>query len=152
MAKGLDCGTSYYIAATEDSIKKYKEDVQDMVDELLVSLDEHTYENNYTLYGDHLIYPMIVTTLVDGDNYGDVYMGGTTSGDLWDTFIDNLSKDYDGDADDYVGISSDQYHQLTKLSPYDYDHFLQGKMIDLYCFAYNLEWDFTHEVWEIAYE
>jgi len=25
-------------------------------------------------------------------------------------------------------------------------------MIDLYCFAYNLEWDFTHEVWEIAYE
>ena len=137
---------------TEDSIKKYKEDVQDMVDELLVSLDEHTYENNYTLYGDHLIYPMIVTTLVDGDNYGDVYMGGTTSGDLWDTFIDNLSRDYDGDTDDYVGIRSDQYHQLTKLSPYDYDHFLQGKMIDLYCFAYNLEWDFTHEVWEIDYE
>ena len=137
---------------TEDSIKKYKEDVQDMVDELLVSLDEHTYENNYTLYGDHLIYPMIVTTLVDGDNYGDVYMGGTTSGDLWDTFIDNLSRDYDGDTDDYVGIRSDQYHQLTKLSPYDYDHFLQGKMIDLYCFAYNLEWDFTHNVWEIAYE
>ena len=137
---------------TEDSIKKYKEDVQDMVDELLVSLDEHTYENNYTLYGDHLIYPMIVTTLVDGDNYGDVYMGGTTSGDLWDTFIDNLSRDYDGDTDDYVGIRSDQYHQLTKLSPYDYDHFLQSKMIDLYCFAYNLEWDFTHEVWEIAYE
>ena len=100
---------------TEDSIKKYKEDVQDMVDELLVSLDEHTYENNYTLYGDHLIYPMIVTTLVDGDNYGDVYMGGTTSGDLWDTFIDNLSRDYDGDTDDYVGIRSDQYHQLTKL-------------------------------------
>ena len=137
---------------TEDSIKKYKEDVQDMVDELLVSLDEHTYENNYTLYGDHLIYPMIVTTLVDGDNYGDVYMGGTTSGDLWDTFIDNLSRDYDGDADDYVGIRSDQYHKLTKLNPYDYDHFLQGKMIDLYCFAYNLEWDFTHNVWEIAYE
>ena len=137
---------------TEDSIKKYKEDVQDMVDELLVSLDEHTYENNYTLYGDHLIYPMIVTTLVDGDTYGDVYMGGTTSGDLWDTFIDNLSRDYDEDADDYVGIRSDQYHQLTKLSPYDYDHFLQGKMIDLYCFAYNLEWDFTHNVWEIAYE
>ena len=137
---------------TEDSIKKYKEDVQDMVDELLVSLDEHTYENNYTLYGDHLIYPMIVTTLVDGDNYGDVYMGGTTSGDLWDTFIDNLSRDYDGDTDDYVGIRSDQYHQLTKLSPYDYDHFLQSKMIDLYCFAYNLEWDFTHNVWEIAYE
>ena len=138
--------------STEDIIKKYKEDVQDMVDELLVSLDEHTYENNYTVYGDHLIYPMIVTTLVDGDNYGDVYMGGTTSGDLWDTFIDNLSRDYDGDTDDYVGIRSDQYHQLTKLSPYDYDHFLQSKMIDLYCFAYNLEWDFTHEVWEIAYE
>ena len=137
---------------TEDSIKKYKEDVQDMVDELLANLDKHTYENNYTLYGDHLIYPMIVTTLVDGDNYGDVYMGGTTSGDLWDTFIDNLSRDYDGDTDDYVGIRSDQYHQLTKLNPYDYDHFLQGKMIDLYCFAYNLEWDFTHEVWEIAYE
>ena len=138
--------------STEDSIKKYKEDVQDMVDELLVSLDEHTYENNYTLYGDHLIYPMIVTTLVDADNYGDVYMGGTTSGDLWDTFIDNLSRDYDEDADDYVGIRSDQYHKLTKLSPYDYDHFLQLKMIDLYCFAYNLDWDFTHEVWEIAYE
>ena len=137
---------------TEESIIKYKEDVQDMVDELLVSLDEHTYENNYTLYGDHLIYPMIVTTLVDADNYGDVYMGGTTSGDLWDTFIDNLCRDYDGDADDYLGIRSDQYHQLTKLSPYDYDHFLQSKMIDLYCFAYNLEWDFTHEVWEIAYE
>ena len=49
---------------TEDSIKKYKEDVQDMVDELLANLDKHTYENNYTLYGDHLIYPMIVTTLV----------------------------------------------------------------------------------------
>ena len=138
--------------STEDIIKKYKEDVQDMVDELLANLDKHTYENNYTLYGDHLIYPMIVTTLVDGDNYGDVYMGGTTSGDLWDTFIDNLSRDYDGDTDDYVGIRSDQYHQLTKLSPYDYDHFLQSKMIDLYCFAYNLEWDFTHEVWEIAYE
>jgi len=137
---------------TEDSIKKYKEDVQDMVDELLSYLDKHTYENNYTLYGDHLIYPMIVTTLVDGDTYGDVYMGGTTSGDLWDTFIDNLSRDYDGDADDYVGIRSDQYHQLTKLNPYDYDHFVQSKMIDLYCFAYNLEWDFTHEVWEIAYE
>ena len=136
--------------STEDSIKKYKEDVQDMVDELLVSLDEHTYENNYTLYGDHLIYPMIVTTLVDGDNYEDVYMGGTTSGDLWDTFIDNLSRDYDGDVGDYLGIRSDQYHQLTKLNPYDYDHFIQSKMIDLYCFAYNLEWDFTHEVWEIA--
>tara|TARA_Y100000114_G_C11672822_1_gene284657 strand:+ start:225 stop:653 length:429 start_codon:yes stop_codon:yes gene_type:complete len=137
---------------TEESIIKYKEDVQDMVDELLVSLDEHTYENNYTLYGDHLIYPMIVTTLVDSDNYGDVYMGGTTTGDLWDTFIDNLSRDYDGDTDDYLGIRSDQYHQLTKLNPYDYDHFVQSKMIDLYCFAYNLEWDFTHEVWEIAYE
>ena len=137
---------------TEESIIKYKEDVQDMVDELLANLDKHTYENNYTLYGDHLIYPMIVTTLVDADNYGDVYMGGTTSGDLWDTFIDNLSRDYDGDTDDYLGIRSDQYHQLTKLSPYDYDHFLQSKMIDLYCFAYNLEWDFTHEVWEIAYE
>tara|TARA_R100000988_G_C3895073_1_gene114698 strand:+ start:56 stop:484 length:429 start_codon:yes stop_codon:yes gene_type:complete len=137
---------------TEDSIKKYKEDVQDMVDELLANLDKHTYENNYTLYGDHLIYPMIVTTLVDGDNYGDVYMGGTTSGDLWDTFIDNLSRDYDGDVGDYLGIRSDQYHQLTKLNPYDYDHFVQSKMIDLYCFAYNLEWDFTHEVWEIAYE
>ena len=137
---------------TEESIIKYKEDVQDMVDELLANLDKHTYENNYTLYGDHLIYPMIVTTLVDSDNYGDVYMGGTTTGDLWDTFIDNLSRDYDGDTDDYLGIRSDQYHQLTKLNPYDYDHFLQSKMIDLYCFAYNLEWDFTHEVWEIAYE
>ena len=137
---------------TEESIIKYKEDVQDMVDELLSYLDKHTYENNYTLYGDHLIYPMIVTTLVDSDNYGDVYMGGTTTGDLWDTFIDNLSRDYDGDTDDYLGIRSDQYHQLTKLNPYDYDHFLQSKMIDLYCFAYNLEWDFTHEVWEIAYE
>ncbi len=137
---------------TEESIIKYKEDVQDMVDELLSYLDKHTYENNYTLYGDHLIYPMIVTTLVDSDNYGDVYMGGTTTGDLWDTFIDNLSRDYDGDTDDYLGIRSDQYHQLTKLNPYDYDHFVQSKMIDLYCFAYNLEWDFTHEVWEIAYE
>ena len=29
--------------STEDIIKKYKEDVQYMVDELLVSLDEHTY-------------------------------------------------------------------------------------------------------------
>lgn len=138
--------------STEESIIKYKEDVQDMVDELLSYLDKHTYENNYTLYGDHLIYPMIVTTLVDSDNYGDVYMGGTTTGDLWDTFIDNLSRDYDGDTDDYLGIRSDQYHQLTKLNPYDYDHFVQSKMIDLYCFAYNLEWDFTHEVWEIAYE
>ena len=42
--------------------------------------------------------------------------------------------------------------KIFSFNPYDYDHFLQGKMIDLYCFAYNLEWDFTHNVWEIAYE
>ena len=32
MAKGLDCGTSYYITATEDSIKKQKNESKGLKD------------------------------------------------------------------------------------------------------------------------
>ena len=54
MAKGLDCGTSYYITATEDSIKK-KADNQKLIkiieksdDIRLMSVDEYKiYVDDY---------------------------------------------------------------------------------------------------------
>ncbi len=39
MAKGLDCGTSYYITATEDSIKKQRNQTIHKIDEK-ISLED----------------------------------------------------------------------------------------------------------------
>jgi len=136
---------------TEESVAKYKIDLMNKVEHILMNLDKHKYNKQYTttnkqnsrtLYKE--IYPIVVTTLVDNDNYGDVYMGGTTTGDLWDTFLDDLSRE-----EDLMGIALDDYHELLKIKPYEYDHEMQVKLIELHCFVYSMDWDFTHKVWEI---
>lgn len=125
---------------TEESIKQYKIDVQVKVDEILNSLDEHKFS-------DDRIYPIVIMTLVDNDDWnrnGDVYSSGTTTDDAWFTFLDNVGRE-----EDLMAIPLDDYHELLKIKPYKYDHELQLKLIELYCFVYDLDWDFTHKVWEI---
>ena len=127
---------------TEENVAKYKIDVMNKVDDILINLDKHKYDKQYTTTNKE-IYPIVVTTLVD-DEMGDVYHGGSTSGDLWDTFLDDLSRE-----EDLMCIDLDSYHELLKIKPYEYDHEMQVKLIELYCFVYSMDWDFTHKVWEI---
>mgnify|MGYP006147471767 FL=1 len=128
---------------TEENVAKYKIDVMNKVDDILINLDKHKYDKQYTTTNKE-IYPIVVTTLVDNDDHGDVYHGGSTSGDLWDTFLDDLSRE-----EDLMCIDLDSYHELLKIKPYEYDHEMQVKLIELHCFVYSMDWDFTHKVWEI---
>jgi hypothetical protein len=120
---------------TEESIKQYKIDIQAKVNEILNSLDEHKFS-------DDRIYPTIIMTLVDNDNYGEVFSSGTTTDDAWFTFLDNIERE-----ENFMNIGLYNYNKLLKIKPYEYDHELQGKLIELYCFAYDLDWDFIHKVW-----
>jgi|DEB0MinimDraft_12_1074336.scaffolds.fasta_scaffold48789_4 hypothetical protein len=128
---------------TEENVAKYKIDVMNKVDDILINLDKHKYDKQYTTTNKE-IYPIVVTTLVDNDDHGDVYHGGSTSGDLWDTFLDDLSRE-----EDLMCIDLDSYHELLKIKAYEYDHEMQVKLIELHCFVYSMDWDFTHKVWEI---
>jgi len=123
---------------TEDSIKQYKIDLANKIEDILSSLDEHEFN-------DDRVYPIIVTTLLDNDEYGSVFCSGSSTDDLWLTFLDNV----DNDDPENLDIGLDNYHELLKIKPYKYDHQLQGKLIELYCFVYNLEWDFLYNAWEL---
>jgi len=123
---------------TEDSIKQYKIDLANKIEDILSSLDEHEFN-------DDRVYPIIVTTLLDNDEYGSVFCSGSSTDDLWLTFLDNV----DSDDPENLDIGLDNYHELLKIKPYKYDHQLQGKLIELYCFVYNLEWDFLYNAWEL---
>tara|TARA_R110002020_G_scaffold43441_6_gene126227 strand:+ start:602 stop:1030 length:429 start_codon:yes stop_codon:yes gene_type:complete len=132
---------------TEESIKQYKIDIQSKVNEILNSLDEHKLDSTHIHSltepnSDDRIYPTIIMTLVDNDNYGEVFSSGTTTDDAWFTFLDNVERE-----EDFMHIGLDNYNKLLKIKPYEYDHELQGKLIELYCFAYDLDWDFIHKVW-----
>ena len=123
---------------TEDNIKQYKIDLANKIEDILSSLDEHEFN-------DDRVYPIIVTTLLDNDEYGSVFCSGSSTDDLWLTFLDNV----DSDDPENLDIGLDNYHELLKIKPYKYDHQLQGKLIELYCFVYNLEWDFLYNAWEL---
>ena len=123
---------------TEDSITKYKIDVVNKVEDILINLDEHKFN-------DDRVYPIIVTTLLDNDEYGSVFCSGSSTDDVWLTFLDNV----DSDDPENLDIGLDNYHELLKIKPYKYAHQLQGKLIELYCFVYNLEWDFLYNAWEL---
>jgi|TARA_R100000951_G_C2576822_1_gene160584 hypothetical protein len=123
---------------TEDSIKQYKIDLANKIEDILSSLDEHEFN-------DDRVYPIIVTTLLDNDEYGSVFCSGSSTDDVWLTFLDNV----DSDDPENLDIGLDNYHELLKIKPYKYDHQLQGKLIELYCFVYNLEWDFLYNAWEL---
>ena len=123
---------------TEDNIKQYKIDLANKIEDILSSLDEHEFN-------DDRVYPIIVTTLLDNDEYGSVFCSGSSTDDLWLTFLDNV----DNDDPENLDIGLDNYHELLKIKPYKYDHQLQGKLIELYCFVYNLEWDFLYNAWEL---
>ena len=123
---------------TEDSIKQYKIDLANKIEDILSSLDEHEFN-------DDRVYPIIVTTLLDNDEYGSVFCSGSSTDDLWLTFLDNV----DSDDPENLDIGLDNYHELLKIKPYKYDHQLQGKLIELYCLVYNLEWDFLYNAWEL---
>ena len=113
---------------TEENVAKYKIDLMNKVEHILINLDKHKYDKQYTTTNKE-IYPIVVTTLVDNDNYGDVYMGGTTTGDLWDTFLDDLSRE-----EDLMGIALDDYHELLKIKPYDshYDNETLQRVLEIY--------------------
>jgi len=123
---------------TEDSIKQYKIDLANKIEDILSSLDEHEFN-------DDRVYPIIVTTLLDNYEYGSVFCSGSSTDDVWLTFLDNV----DSDDPENLDIGLDNYHELLKIKPYKYDHQLQGKLIELYCFVYNLEWDFLYNAWEL---
>ena len=123
---------------TEDNIKQYKIDLANKIEDILSSLDEHEFN-------DDRVYPIIVTTLLDNDEYGSVFCSGSSTDDLWLTFLDNV----DNDDPENLDIGLDNFHELLKIKPYKYDHQLQGKLIELYCFVYNLEWDFLYNAWEL---
>jgi hypothetical protein len=123
---------------TEDSIKQYKIDLANKIEDILSSLDEHEFN-------DDRVYPIIVTTLLDNNEYGSVFCSGSSTDDVWLTFLDNV----DSDDPENLDIGLDNYHELLKIKPYKYDHQLQGKLIELYCFVYNLEWDFLYNAWEL---
>ena len=123
---------------TEDNIKQYKIDLANKIEDILSSLDEHEFN-------DDRVYPIIVTTLLDNDEYGSVFCSGSSTDDLWLTFLDNV----DNDDPENLGIGLDNFHKLLDIKPYKYDHQLQGKLIELYCFVYNLEWDFLYNAWEL---
>ena len=123
---------------TEDSITKYKIDVVNKVEDILINLDEHKFN-------DDRVYPIIVTTLLDNDENGQVWCSGTSTDDAWFTFLDNVERE-----EDFIGdMGLDNYHELLKIKPYEYDHQLQAKLIELYWFMYNLEWDFLYNAWEL---
>ena len=123
---------------TEDNIKQYKIDLANKIEDILSSLDEHEFN-------DDRVYPIIVTTLLDNYEYGSVFCSGSSTDDVWLTFLDNV----DSDDPENLDIGLDNYHELLKIKPYKYDHQLQGKLIELYCFVYNLEWDFLYNAWEL---
>ena len=123
---------------TEDSIKQYKIDLANKIEDILSSLDEHEFN-------DDRVYPIIVTTLLDNYEYGSVFCSGSSTDDVWLTFLDNV----DSDDPENLDIGLDNFHELLKIKPYKYDHQLQGKLIELYCFVYNLEWDFLYNAWEL---
>jgi len=127
---------------TEENVAKYKIDLMNKVEHILMNLDKHKYNKQYTTTNKE-IYPIVVTTLVD-DEMGDVYHGGSTSGDLWDTFLDDLSRE-----EELMGMQNYHYHRLLKIKPYEYDHDFQTKLIELYCFMYGLTWDFLYRTWEL---
>jgi hypothetical protein len=66
---------------------------------------------------------------------------------MWFTFLDNLERE-----EDLMGMKNDHYHRLLKIKPYEYDHEFQGKLIELYCFMYDLTWDFIYQAWELHNE
>ena len=124
----------------EAQAKKFREDVASKVEDILVRVDQKLND-----YKDDRVYPIIVTTLLDNDEYGSVFCSGSSTDDLWLTFLDNV----DSDDPENLDIGLDNYHELLKIKPYKYDHQLQGKLIELYCFVYNLEWDFLYNAWEL---
>ena len=109
-----------------DKIEKFEKMVEDM-----------TY-NNLDLY------PVCIFTLLDNDNYGDVFSSGSTSEDTWFTFLENLEfNDYEGD-----GITEEQFKEMKMLDITKLPHEMQEDLIGLYCRMFNLEIDFIHYVWD----
>jgi|TARA_R100000781_G_scaffold31013_2_gene22561 hypothetical protein len=121
----------------EEDIKQYKIDLANKIEDILSSLDEHKFN-------DDRVYPILITTLLE-DSYGEVFCSGTSTDDAWFTFLDNVEREENFIKD--MGI--DNYHALLDIKPYEYDHELQGKLIDLYCFMFNLEWDFIYSAWDL---
>ena len=89
---------------TEDSIKQYKIDLANKIEDILSSLDEHEFN-------DDRVYPIIVTTLLDNNEYGSVFCSGSSTDDVWLTFLDNV----DSDDPENLDIGLDNYHELLKF-------------------------------------
>ena len=123
----------------EAQAKKFREDVASKVEDILVRVDQKLND-----YKDDRVYPILIATLLDKDDYETTWCSGSSTDDMWFTFLDNLERE-----DGLMGMENDHYHRLLKIKPYEYDHDFQTKLIELYCFMYELTWDFLYRAWEL---
>ena len=123
----------------EAQAKKFREDVASKVEDILVRVDQKLND-----YQDDRVYPILVATLLDENEYETIWCSGSSTDDMWFTFLDNLERE-----EELMGMKNDHYHRLLKINPYEYDHEFQGKLIELYCFMYDLTWDFIYQAWEL---
>ena len=123
----------------EAQAKKFREDVASKVEDILVRVDQKLND-----YQDDRVYPILIATLLDEDDYETTWCSGSSTDDIWFTFLDNLERE-----EELMGMKNDHYHRLLKIKTYEYDHEFQGKLFALYCFMYDLTWDFIYQAWEL---
>ena len=123
----------------EAQAKKFREDVASKVEDILVRVDQKLND-----YQDDRVYPILIAALLDEDDYETTWCSGSSTDDMCFTFLDNLGRE-----DELMGMKNDHYHRLLKIKPYEYDHEFQGKLIELYCFMFDLTWDFIYQAWEL---
>jgi len=123
----------------EAQAKKFREDVASKVEDILVRVDQKLND-----YQDDRVYPILVATLLEEYDHETKWCSGSSTDDMWFTFLDNLERE-----EELMGMKNDHYHRLLKIKPYEYDHEFQGKLIELYCFMYDLTWDFIYQAWEL---
>ena len=119
--------------------KKFREDVASKVEDILVRVDQKLND-----YKDDRVYPILVATLLEEYDHETIWCSGSSTDDMWFTFLDNLERE-----EELMGMPNDYYHRLLKIKPYEYDHEFQAKLIELYCFMYDLTWDFLYRAWEL---
>ena len=122
--------------------EQYKKELVRKVEDILVRVDQKLND-----YKDDRVYPILVATLLEEYDYETIWCSGSSTDDMWFTFLDNLERE-----EDLMGMKNDHYHRLLKIKPYEYDHEFQGKLIELYCFMYDLTWDFIYQAWELHNE
>ena len=71
----------------EAQAKKFREDVASKVEDILVRVDQKLND-----YQDDRVYPILVATLLDEADYETTWCSGSSTDDMWFTFLDNLER------------------------------------------------------------